>query len=258
MLFDCGEGTQRQMMRFGSGFNVDAIFVTHLHADHYLGIIGLIRTMALQGREDPVAIFGPPGCDSVLQDAVTLGIERVGFPIRIEGRSPGESVSREDYEVVPFEVAHGTPAVGWALVEAPRLGRFRRRPSAGAGRSGGPALRASPPGRGRGGGRSRDHPGDARRRAPVRPLRVYTGDTLPTGSVREAARDADLLIHECTFTAEEGDRARSTYHSTAEQAARLAVDAGAHRLVLTHISARYSMRPRSWNARLDRSSRAPS
>src|SRR5690606_35090691 len=115
MLFDCGEGTQRQMMRYATGFAVDSIFITHLHADHFLGVVGLLRTMGLQGREEPIDLYGPPGCVGVLEAAVHLGVDRIGFPVRIREMRPGERVARDRYDVVAFQVAHGTRAVGWAL-----------------------------------------------------------------------------------------------------------------------------------------------
>ncbi len=94
MLFDCGEGTQRQMMRYGTGFGIDSIFVTHLHADHFLGVIGLLRTMGLQGHSRPLDLYGPPGSESVLEDAVHLGADRIGFPVRIRPLQPGQAVRR--------------------------------------------------------------------------------------------------------------------------------------------------------------------
>ncbi len=102
MLFDCGEGTQRQMMRFGTGFGLQAIFITHLHADHFLGIIGLLRTMALQGREEPIHIYGPQGAGEVLQAAIHLGVERIPFPVSVRELNPGEAVPFQGYDVVPF------------------------------------------------------------------------------------------------------------------------------------------------------------
>ncbi|MFH1765949.1 MAG: ribonuclease Z [Gemmatimonadota bacterium] len=240
MLFDCGEGTQRQMMRFGTGFGLQAIFITHLHADHFLGIIGLIRTMALQGREEPLTIYGPPGAGEVLQAAIHLGVERIPFPVSVHELGPGDSVPFQEYDVVPFSARHGTSAVGYALKEHPRLGRFdvdRAR-----------AL-GVPEGRLFG----RLHRGEAvevggRIILPEevvgipRPGRlvVYTGDTRPTPAAVEAAEGADVLIHEATFLEEEAERAHETFHSTAKGAALVAREARVERLLLTHVSARYS------------------
>jgi ribonuclease Z len=240
ILWDCGEGTQRQMMRYNTGFNVGAIFVTHLHADHFLGIPGLLRTLGLQGHRERVEVFGPPGSRGVLESAVRLGNDRVPFPVDVQEVEPGTAVSRAGYQVEAFAVSHGVPAVGYALQEPERLGRFdverarmlgvREGPDFGRLHRGetvegaegpvGPEEVVGPPRRGR--------------------RVVYTGDTRPTRKVLTAAQGADLLIHEATFSEEEKDRARSTGHSTALGAARLARDAGAVRLVLTHLSARYA------------------
>lgn len=240
-LFDCGEGTQRQMMRYNTGFNVGAIFITHTHADHFLGIPGLLRTMGLQGHQEPVEIFGPPGSGEVLEAAVRLGNDRVPFPVRVAEVAPGSGVARKGYAVEAFAVSHGVSAVGYALQEPERLGRFDVELARALGVPEGPVF-------------GRLHRGEAveveggrvvRPEEVVGPPRrgrrvVYTGDTRPTKKVESAARGADLLIHEATFTEDERDRARGTGHSTALGAARLARDAGARILVLTHLSARYA------------------
>lgn len=240
VLFDCGEGTQRQMMRYGTGFAVGAIFVSHAHADHFLGITGLLRTMALQGRVEPLEIYGPPGSARTLRAAAELGVDRVSFPVRVEELRPGESVPGDEYRIQAFAVDHGTSAVGWALVEDERLGRFDVDAARAMGIPEGPLF----------GRLHRGLPVEVDGRVirpeevvgPPRPGRTvaYTGDTRPADGTREIARDADALVHEATFGDEERDRARETFHSTARQAGELAREAGAHRLFLTHLSARYS------------------
>lgn len=243
-LWDCGEGTQRQMMRYQTGFGLRGIFVTHLHADHYLGIIGLLRTLALQGREEPLTLVGPPGSRATLHATAFLGVERIPFPLEIVEMGPGERVSLAEYDIKAFEVRHGTAAVGYALREHPRPGRFDVDRARTLGIPEGPLF-------------GKLHRGEAvevggRRIGPEevvgspRPGRtvVYTGDSRPADSTLEEARGTRLLIHDGTFGEDEVDRARSTFHSTARDAALLARKAGAQRLALTHLSARYAADPR--------------
>jgi ribonuclease Z len=241
LLFDCGEGNQRQMMRYGVGFSFREIFFSHYHADHLLGVTGLLRTMGLQDRTAPVTLYGPRGAQRILGAAINLGIERNKFPVEIIELKPGDRLARDDYEIVVFETEHRADTVGYALVEHTRLGRFNpdRARELGIpegplwgqlhkgttvtladGRTVGPANLVGPP-------------------RPGRTL-VYSGDTRPHLSVVEAARGADLLVHEATFGGDEMERARETGHSTAAEAARVALDAGVRRLVLTHISSRYT------------------
>jgi ribonuclease Z len=244
MLFDCGEGTQRQMMRYGTGFAVDAIFITHMHADHFLGITGLLRTMGLQGRTEPLELYGPSGSQPTLEVLVHLGTERSPFEVPIRELAPGDTVRRDGYDVLAFAADHGIRALGYALAEHERLGRFDVERARALGIPEGPLF-------------GRLHRGEpvevdgrtistaevvGRARSGRRV--VYTGDTRPSGAISEVARGADLLVHDCTFSAEEADRAQETYHATAAGAAGAALEAGVRRLVLTHISARYADNPR--------------
>jgi ribonuclease Z len=241
LLFDCGEGNQRQMMRYGVGFSFREIFFTHYHADHLLGVTGLLRTMGLQDRSAPVTLYGPKGAQRILGAAISLGIERNKFPIEIVEIMPGDRLARDDYEIVVFETEHRADTVGYALVEHTRLGRFNPERARQLGIPEGPLW-------------GQLHKGntvtlaDGRTLGPAdlvgapRPGRtlVYSGDTRPHFSVIEASRGADLLVHEATFGGDEMERARETGHSTAAEAARVALEAGVRRLVLTHISSRYS------------------
>ncbi len=241
ILFDCGEGNQRQMMRYGVGFSFTEIFFTHYHADHILGVTGLLRTMGLQDRTAPVTLYGPRGAQRILGAAIALGIERNKFPVEINEVKPGDRLRREQYDIVVFETEHRPDTIGFALAEHTRLGRFNPERARELGVPEGPLW-------------GRLHKGetivleDGRSVAPAdlvgAPRRgrtlVYSGDTRPSLAVVEAARGADLLIHEATFGSDELERAKETGHSTAAEAARVAVEAGVRRLVLTHISPRYT------------------
>jgi ribonuclease Z len=241
ILFDCGEGNQRQMMRYGVGFSFREIFFSHYHADHLLGVTGLLRTMGLQDRTLPVTLYGPKGAQRILGAAINLGIERNKFPVEIVEVKPGDRLARDEYEIVVFETEHRADTVGYALAEHIRLGRFNPDRARELGVPEGPfwgrlhkgQTVTLPDGR---------TVGPADLVGPPRPGRtlVYSGDTRPHPSVVEASRGADLLVHEATFGGDELERARETGHSTAAEAARVALDAGVRRLVLTHISSRYN------------------
>ncbi len=242
LMFDCGEGTQRQMMRYGISFALEDIFFTHMHADHLLGVIGLIRTMALQGRTERLRLWGPRGSARVLRRAEGLGFERATFPVEILEIEPGQRLARKDYEIVGFPVDHrGSASLGYAIVEAERKGRFNPDLARELGIPEGPLWGKIHRGEDvtLDDGRvieSRTLVGEKR---PGRTV-VITGDTRPCSATIDAARDADLLLHESTFGDEEAQRAVETGHSTAREAATVAHSAGVRRLVLTHFSARYS------------------
>jgi ribonuclease Z len=248
LLFECGEGTQRQMMRFGVSFALSEIFFTHFHADHFLGVIGLIRTLGLQGRPEPLLLYGPKGAKKVLGEAMKLGVERVPFPVEITEVKPGDGIretgngKRDGYEIQVFGTEHGGGSVGYALREYERRGRFDVEKAKAAGIPEGPLWGKLSKG-------ETIELADGRKLTadgfvgPTRPGRlvVFTGDTRPSASVVDAAQGADLLIHEATFGEEERDRAKETGHSTAKEAAQVALAAKAKRLVLCHLSARYSV-----------------
>ena len=242
LLFDCGEGTQRQMMRFGVSFALQDIFFTHFHADHVIGVIGLLRTMALQGRTEPLRLWGPRGGARTLKRAEEFGMDRISFPVEINELDAGAQVGRKDYSIIPFAVEHrGSRSLGYALVEEDRKGRFNPDRARELGIPEGPLWGEIHR------GRAVTLP-DGRTIEPSelvgvpRPGRriVITGDTRPCATTVEAARGADLLVHEATFGDEEQVRAVETGHSTAREAARVAAQAGVRSLVLMHFSARYS------------------
>lgn len=244
LLFECGEGTQRQMLRYGASFALSDVFFSHFHADHYLGLIGLVRTLGLQGRTEPMRFFGPRGARKLLGAALAMGVERHGFPCEIVEVEPGQSLARDGYELRAFAVEHGAGALGWALVEQDRLGRFDPQRARDLGVPEGPLW----------GKLQRSQSvtlDDGRVVSPetiVGPPRsgrklVYSGDTRPCAATIEMAQGADLLVHEATFGAEEADRAMETQHATAGEAAQVARLAGVKKLALTHLSARYSRDP---------------
>ena len=250
LLVDCGEGTQRQMMRYGITFALADIFFTHLHTDHVLGVVGLTRTMQLQGHTAALRLWGPPGTGRALRQAVHFGGERLGFPLDVREVEPGVPIARRDYAIVPYLVEHpGAAAVGYAFVEEERRGRFNPELARALGIPEGPLW-------------GRIHRGEAitlddgRVVEPstlvgaTRPGRtvVVTGDTRPCAATVEMARGADVLVHEATFADDEAERARETGHSTAREAATVARVADVRRLVLTHISARYSRDTRELEA----------
>lgn len=239
-LFDCGEGTQRQMMRYGVGFAFREIFLTHYHSDHILGVTGLLRTLGLQDRTEDVIIYGPHPT-RIIHDLVRVGIERNKFNVEIVEVAPGTTLARADYQIDVFATDHRSDTVGYALTEHIRLGRFNPERARELGIPEGPLW-------------GKVHRGESitlpdgrtltneELVGPPRPGRkvVYSGDTRPAGSVIQAAEGADLLVHEATFVEEERERAGETGHSTARQAAEVARMAKVRKLALTHISARYT------------------
>lgn len=242
LMFDCGEGTQRQMMRYGVSFALDDIFFTHFHADHVIGVIGLMRTMALQGRTDPLRLWGPRGAQRALRRAESFGFDRLTFTVEITELEPGERVARQGYAIVPFAVDHrGSASLGYAVTEEIRKGRFNPDRARELGIPEGPLWGQIH----RGNAVTLD---DGRTVQPhelvgePRPGRkvVITGDTRPCEATITAAAGADLLVHEATFGHEEAERAVDTGHSTAREAAEVARDAAVRSLALTHFSARYS------------------
>ena len=245
LLFDCGEGSQRQMIRFGTGFSVDAVFFTHFHADHYLGIIGFLRTLGMGGREQPLTLYGPAPARKILDAAIHLGVERLAFPVEVQELRGGEIIARKGYGVRAIRVDHRVNALGYALEEDVRPGRFDPEAARLLGVPSGPDF-----GRLQKGQTITLPDGTEIKPEQVmgstRPGRrvIISGDTRPCAAMVEASRGADLLIHESTFSDDEQARAIETRHSTAREAARVAQEAKAKRLVLTHLSSRHDVDPR--------------
>jgi ribonuclease Z len=240
LLFDCGEGTQRQLLRSSIGLvDLTEIFVTHFHADHYLGLPGMLKTFALRQREVPLTVYGPPGLRE-LYDALRRVFGKLTYPVRLVELRAGEALERDGYKVLAYPVAHGVASLGYAIVEEPRPGRFDVETADGLGVPAGPERGALQRGESvtLADGRviTPDQVlGEARSGRRI----LVPGDTAPIETVRVLAEGADLLVHEASFAEEERDRAVETSHSTARQAAELARDADVKLLALTHLSPRY-------------------
>lgn len=238
LLFDCGEGTQRQMQRSLGLVQADEIYLTHFHADHILGLPGLLKTYDLTDRQVPLKVYGPPGLTELFQIFSPL-IGRLGYTLDLIELKPGDAVAHDGYEVQPFEAAHSARANGYALVEFERPGRFDPDAAAVAGVPEGPAYAALQRGETVEGEAGPVAPDQVM--GPSRPGRtiVITGDTAPSPATVSAAADADLLIHDASFAEEEVQRAAETGHSTVGQAAAVAAEAHVKLLALVHISSRY-------------------
>jgi ribonuclease Z len=237
ILFDCGEGTQRQLVSSVGLADLTEVFITHFHADHWLGLPGLLKTFDLRARERPLAIHGPAG----VRELITLALRvagRVRFPLELLELAPGDVLERDGYRIAPVPVQHRAPAFGYVLYEDERPGMFDPDAARRLGIEPGPEF-----GRLQRGETIR---GVAPERVmgPSRPGRklVISGDTKPSEALTVAAHDADLLIHEATFAQDERERAADTGHSTASQAATIAARAEVKMLALTHVSTRYSPR----------------
>ena len=240
LLFDCAEGTQRQLLRSAIGLvDLREIFLTHYHADHYLGLPGMLKTFALRGRNAALTVYGPPGLRDIFTSLRRI-FGKLTYELELLEVRPGDGLAREDYRIEPFAVAHGVSAIGYAIVEDERPGRFDVETADALGVPAGPERRLLQQ------GQAVVVPGDRTVRpedvlGPARPGRkvVLSADTAPAAPVLEAAAGADLLVHEATFADEERERARETAHSTALEAAQVARAAEVRLLALTHVSSRY-------------------
>jgi ribonuclease Z len=234
LLFDCGEGTQRQLVRSTGLVELEDVFITHFHADHVLGLPGMLKTFGLRQRERPLRVYGPVGLRALF-GALRPIIGRVGFPVELYELEPKEEIERDGYRVAAYETDHGVGALGYALVEDPRPGAFDPERARELGVKPGPDFGRLQEGETVGGVHPDQVMGEPRRGRRI----VLAGDSAPCEMTRLVAFEADLLVHEATFLDEEADRAAETRHSTARQAAELAAAAGVTMLALTHISPRY-------------------
>ena len=234
LLFDCGEGTQQQLLRSIGLPEIDAVFVTHYHLDHWLGLLGMIKTFDLRARERPLTVHGPPGLRALFE-AMRPVIGRTGYALEPVELEPHDEVRFGSYVIAAFPVDHRVPAYGYAYIEDDRPGRFDAAAARALGVPEGPDFGRLQRGEHVAGVRPEQVVG------PPRPGRriVVSGDTRPYQTTEVYAHDADVLVHEATFLEDERARARETAHSTAGQAAALAKEAGVRLLALTHLSTRY-------------------
>lgn len=234
ILFDCGEGTQRQLARSVGLVDVDAIFITHYHADHWLGVPGLLKTFDLRERSRELQLFGPPGLKRMMS-MIEGAVGSTRYPVVPEELDAGDAVEFPGFAVDALAVRHRGVSFGYAVVEPDRPGRIDLDRAAAAGIAPGPDLGRLQRGDVVGGISPADVMG------PDRPGRrvVLSGDTSPSDAVREAAWRADLLVHEATFLDSEAARALDKGHSTARQAAQIALECEVKLLVLNHVSSRY-------------------
>ncbi len=236
ILLDCGEGTQHQLLRSSVGLpDVDAIFITHLHLDHWLGLPGMIKTFDMRDRDRRLELFGPPGLKTLFRQVLRPIIGRTGYPLELVELEQHEEIGFEDFVIAAFPVNHRVEAYGYAFVEDDRPGRFDVEAARRLGVTEGPDFGRLQRGETVNGVTPEQVVGEDR---PGRRI-VYTGDTAPVQSVEVYAHKADVLIHEATFCEDDRQRARETGHSTARQAAQTAKDAKVRLLALTHLSTRY-------------------
>jgi ribonuclease Z len=239
LLFDCGEGTQRQLLRSIGLVDLEEVFLTHFHADHFLGLPGMLKTFGLRGREIPLTIYGPPGLKALFQVLKPL-VGRTAFEMRLVELEPNEELERDGYRIAAFNVRHRVQAYGYALIEEDRPGRFDEQAAVERGVKPGPDFgrlqRGETVTTDEGASVTPDQVLGAARRG--RKL-VLSGDTAPCDMTVAVAHGADLLVHEATFSEEEADRAHETGHTTARAAADIAAEAEVGLLALTHLSPRH-------------------
>ncbi|MEA1905279.1 MAG: ribonuclease Z [Candidatus Hadarchaeota archaeon] len=241
LLFDCGEGAQRQMVRAGiSPLKLDAIFITHFHGDHFLGLPGLVQTMSLMDRERKLEIYGPSGTETRVDALLRIPLYTLKFEVELRDLKTGQELRRGDYTIHTCELDHNVPGIAYALIEDRRPGRFDPEKAQELGVKLGPDFSRLQS------GEEVKVSGDKAVKpeqvmGPPRPGRkiAYAGDTRPSERVVELARDADVLIHDCTLSDDLEERALESGHSTPRLAAEVAKKAGVRKLVLVHVSPRY-------------------
>lgn len=240
LMFDCGEGTQRQLMASSVSFmKITSIFITHLHGDHFLGLPGLIQSMNFYGREAPLHIYGPQGTDDMVEAVLGLGVFDRKYDVQGHDLSPGQMVEGNGYRVEAFRADHTVPALGYAFQEDDRPGRFDPDKAISLGVKEGPSFSRLVEGKAVKVEGSTVTP-DMVMGPPRKGLRlVYSGDTAPCPELEAACQGADVLVHEATVASDLEAKAREFGHSTARDAASLARDSQVGALFLVHISGRY-------------------
>ena len=240
VLFDCGEGTQRQMVRSVGLLDIDSVFLTHFHADHWLGLPGMLKSFALRDRERPLALYGPAGLERLLA-SMGVAIGRLSFPLEVHELERWEEVECDGYIVAAVPVVHGElAAFGYSVVEHERPGEFNPLLAQELGVAPGPDFGRLQRGEEVGGVSPEQVLGPPREGRKL----VISGDTIPCEALAVAAHRADVLVHEATFddelVAQRPASEGALTHSTARQAAELARDAEVRMLALVHVSSRYS------------------
>ncbi len=236
LLFDCGEGTQRQLVRSIGLVEIDEVYLTHFHADHVLGLPGMLKTYGLQARARPLRVFGPAGLRRLFEVFAPI-VGRLPFEVEATELEPQAELERDGYRVAAFAVDHGVRALGYALIEGERPGRFDEARARELGVEPGPDFGRLQRGEAVNGVRPEQVLGESRRGRTI----VIAGDTAPCDLTGAVAHRADLLVHEATFMHADAERAAATGHSTARAAAELAATAEVELLALTHISSRYAV-----------------
>ncbi len=237
ILIDCGEGTQRQLVSSVGLMDLSEIFLTHFHADHWLGLPGLLKSFDLRGRERPLTVHGPQGLRELLALALRAA-GRVSYELSLVELEPGQALRRDGYAIAAVPGRHRGPAFGYVLWEDERPGVFDPARAGELGLAAGPEFGRVQRGETIRGVSPEQVMGEPRAGRKL----LVSGDTRPCEAMRVAAHRADVLVHEATFAQEESERAEQTGHSTAAGAARLAREAEVGMLALTHISTRYPMR----------------
>jgi ribonuclease Z len=241
ILFDCGEGTQRQFQKSNLSYmQISKIFITHFHGDHFLGIPGLIQTMQLNDRDIPLHIFGPYGIDELVSKLLSLGYFKPNYKIVTKAVDEGTKLDFEDYYIRALRVKHGVPALAYSLEEKMRPGKFNKPKALGLGIPEGPLFGKLQ----RGESVSLENGRIIEPDEVLGPSRkgrkiVISGDTTPMKEMIDFAKNADVLIHEATFDSTLENTSIEYGHTTAYQAAEIAKKSNVEKLYLTHISPRY-------------------